>query len=305
MEETIFLSSAELVHYTILYKQKKEILFKRDFLLSKGLSQNSEAIVALTKELDEIEQSLKPLEEKIKKLDLIFIVPNKAEIDTLSTEISQYSKTALSEALEKKTGPIYELLKKRAKFLKENFTNKECIAKIVLLANMLPRKEAEKLALLLEANVFDVIDVSSLSDSYKEELVKNLRRLRFPAVISANNLSIKPEGEKAEELIKEQVQKVFPESKTQLWILKENEQKWDELANKFKEVSGKLQILLTKSQAEKLSEEELVLFDSLQAQYLQLKKELQALAVEPEKDLVVSFFKPVPKENPPAGPAKL
>ncbi|MEM4137079.1 MAG: hypothetical protein QXV64_00325 [Candidatus Anstonellaceae archaeon] len=304
MEETIFFSSAELVQYTVLYKQKKELIFKRDFLLSKGFSPSSEAIIALNKELEEVEQALRPLDEKIKKLDLILIVPNKVEIDTLSAEISQYSKNMLTEALEKKTGKIYELLAKRAKFLKENYANKECIAKIILLSNMLPRKEAEKLALVLEANVYDTIDVSSLSDYHKDELIKNLRRLKLSATISNNLLVIKNQSEESESLTQEQVYKIFPETKKQVWILKENEQKWEELNKKLMEISGKLQILLTRSQAEKLSDEELEAFDYFQKQYLEIKKELNSMVVESETPLTVSFLKHAQKENPPASPAK-
>lgn len=302
------LSSSELVEYTVLEKQKKELVFKKDFLLSKGLTENDEAVIALNKEINEVLKKLSVLDEKIKKLDLVLIKPNKIEIDTLSAEISNYSKAALEEALKSKSGPVYQLLEKRAYFSKLNFLNKESIAKLTILTNMLPRKESEKLAAILESNIVDVVDVSSLSEEYQKELIKNLSRLKVFASISNNLLSIRKDKLNEEELnqkisyIQPQVQKKFPESNTLVWILKENEEKWDELQKNFIEVSNQLQVFLTRSQVQKLSDEELEKFDELQTKYLELKRNLSSLSIEDKEDLKITFSRPIPKPNPPASP---
>ncbi|MFN3909845.1 MAG: hypothetical protein ACK4J0_01255 [Candidatus Anstonellaceae archaeon] len=308
MEETIVLSSSELVEYTVLDKQKKELVFKKDFLLSKGLTENDEAIIALNKEIEQTSKKLSVLEDKIKKLDLVLIRPNKVEIDSLSAEISHYSKAALEQALKSKSGPIYELLEKRAFFSKTNFSNRETIARITILANMLPKKESEKLAAILEANIVDVVDVSSLSEEYQKELIKNLSRLKVFASISNNLLSIKRDKPSEEEISKKlfefepQVQKKFPDSNNLVWISKENEKQWDELQKSFVEISNQLQIFLTKSQVEKLSEEEIQKFDELQTKYLEIKRTLSSLCLEDQEELKISFSKPLPKPNPPASP---
>lgn len=302
MEETIVLSSSELVDYTILTKQKNELAFKKDFLLSKGLNENSEAVIALNNQIQEIDSKLDKIIQKIKSLDLVLIIPNKAEIDALTTKISTYSKAALEEALKSKNGPIYDLLRERAKYSKFNFLNKEVIARLIILANMLPKNEAEKLAAVLEAKIFDVVDVSSLDQEKQKEILQNLTRLKIYATISNNLLTFKKEEQALQELqIKEQVQKIWPENSKPVWILKENEQKWDEKESEFKNVWTRLQVLITKNQVEKLNDEELAEFDELQNKYLTLKNELKSLTVEEnEQELKLIGHKNIPKPNPPA-----
>lgn len=283
MENSIVITSSELVEHTVLSRKLTEAKFRRDLLERKGANKDDMHVQGLVKQIAEIDARLKPLDEKLKRVELISLMPSRAEIIALTAEIEQNSRDKLEEAMRARNGPVYELLNKRAEYTRANYENREQIARLTVLANCLPRKEAEKMKALLESNANDVVDISSLSDEKKAELVTALGRIGMPAKLEESKLSVdkkKVDGIAQivwdREISKHLVEK--SESAYVFWVDKKNEQAWDENEKKISEISRKIQIMLAKSQGGALDDDGKMEFEGVQKQYIELKQKRAELA---------------------------
>lgn len=275
MEDTVVISSADLIEYADLSRKKVETGFRRDFLVRKGATENDEHVQALQKQIGTIEQRLTPLEEKMSRVDMISIVPNRVEIISLTNEIEQHSKEKLDEALKTKQGEVYELLKKRSTYTKSNFESREQIARITILLNSLPRKEAENLCTLIESHANEVIDVSSLDERRQKDLVDAMGRLGISAYVASAKLSLEKKTEETVVSWPQEVEKRFTDVggvMKSAWVLKEKENEWEQNEQKISTVSRRIQILITKSHADPLSDAQQVEFEALQKEYIGLKE---------------------------------
>jgi len=190
MEEMISITSQDLAEHANLIRKRNEAEFRKDFLLRKGAKEGEEHIIALSKQVEEIEARLAPVEEKLKKVDIITVVPNRAEITALTAEVGQHPKEKLDEALKSKKGEVYELLKKRAAYTKANYENREQIARLVILINSLARKEAQNMKAIVESNASEVVDVSSLAEGQRQDLINTLGRIGVYVYISGGKLNL-------------------------------------------------------------------------------------------------------------------
>jgi hypothetical protein len=179
-EETIIISAKDLVDYTVYGRKRNEFLFKRDFLLRHGAKEEDVHIKALKNSVDEVDRRLLPISEKVDKADLITIVPNKRRIEMLTKEIKGYKRNELDEALTRKKGSVYELLRERGSLTKRNFENRDDIAMLTILLNGIPRSDAVRIRDMMENGEETGIDISGLQKRKQQNVVTLANRLGFP-----------------------------------------------------------------------------------------------------------------------------
>ncbi|MFH0927744.1 MAG: hypothetical protein V1822_04150, partial [Candidatus Micrarchaeota archaeon] len=259
MEDTIVISSADLVNHADLGRKRAEVIFRKEFLVRKGADEADEHVQALHKQLEALQQRISPIEEKMKRVDILSIVPNRAEIFSLTNEIEQHPAQKLDEALREKRGEVYDLLKKRSAYTNANYGNREQIARLTILLNLLPRKEAEGLRAVLESHASEVIDVSSLDQQRQKDLVESMGRLGICAYIAGSRLSLEKKAEEEAISWQEEVEKKYADAgglmKT-AWVSKGNEAEWENNELRLSTVSRRIQGLIAKGHAEPLNEAE-------------------------------------------------
>ncbi|MDE1798122.1 MAG: hypothetical protein KGH63_01815, partial [Candidatus Micrarchaeota archaeon] len=254
-------------------------IFRRDFMLRHGAKPEDPAIAALSSMLAEIEAKLKPLDEKLKAVDLLTLVPHRAELLSVAAEINQNSREQLDEALKTKSGPIYELLKKRAAITRGNYERREEIARLVILVNSLPRPDAERLRAVVESGTSDEVPVSTLSPEQQQELVNLLGRIGLVAFVSNGQLTLdkkKVDGLQFLSWAGEVPRPLTPQQTG--WVSKDQLPSWDENEKHMAEVGRKIQQLMAQSQAGKLDDAQQKEFDALQTLYLELRTRRLSLA---------------------------
>jgi len=285
VEETVVISSADLVEHVNLSRKKTEAQFRREFLIRKGALESDEHVQALKKQLDEIETKFGTVASKISKVDILTVVPNREEITSITNEIEQHPKEKLDEALKTKNGDVYELLKKRAAYTKNNYENREQIARLTILLNMLPRKEAENLRNIMEARANEVVDVSSLESARQKDMVDLMGRVGVCAYIASGRLSLEKIAEEQALSWPQEVEKKYSDVggiiKT-AWVRKDLEAQWDQNEQKISELSRKIQICMTKSHADPLSDSQQIEFEAMQKEYIQLRQMREELGSKDE-----------------------
>jgi len=298
--EEVVITSSDLVEHATLLRKRVETNFRKDFLLRKGAKEEDAHVVALTKQVAQIDERLAPLDEKVRSADLVTIVPHRAEIIALTSEIEQHPKEKLDEAMKLRSGEVFELMKKRSEYTKANYDNRDQIARAIILINCLPRKEAEKLKTVVESHTNEEIDVGALDEQRQKNLVSTMGRLGVFAYISNSKLTLdkkKFEGERP--LVWEREVKKTPPEKgrgNEFWVSGENEQKWDENERKFAAVSKRMLVLTTKGHAEPMSEAEKIELEKLQKEYILLREERERLA-NTDEDISISMSQVPPKEE--------
>lgn len=277
-ESTIIITSADLADHAVLSRKKVETIFRRDYLLRNGSAPTDAHVIALGRVLIEIEEKLKPIEEKLKHIDLITIVPHRAEISRLTGEINQHNRNDLDSAVKTKSGAVYDLMKLRAALTKMNFERRDDIARLTVIANAMPRACGEGVRALVEADSMEEVDVSCLSDDKQQELVNLLGRLSKAAFIYNSKLSL--DKKKVDGLTflswNGEVRKLLATGQ-EVWVRKEFADEWDRNEAVFKETSNKIIAKTHEKQVRAFSESEQVEFDQLQRTYITTKEKRMSM----------------------------
>jgi len=168
-ERTVIISSRDLVDHAVLSRKRNELSFKRDFLLRSGAKEGDLHLKAISEEMASVEQKLAPLGEKLSVADLITLVPNRKEITEFTEKINHYARGELDLAIKNKSGEAYELMKKRAMLVRNNYERREDIARLTIMLNSVPRKDAESLRMLIEEGQGGDADVSFMPKEKQQE----------------------------------------------------------------------------------------------------------------------------------------
>src|SRR3989344_5958696 len=180
-ERTVIIFSPELVDHAVLSRKRNELSFKRDFLLRSGAKEGDLHLKAINEELSSVEQKLAPVAEKLSVADMITLVPNRKEIDEFTLRINQYARGELDLAIREKKGEAYELMKKRASLVKNNYERREDVARLTILLNSFPRKDGEAIRGMVEEGSCADADVSFVPREKQQELVNLTSRLGRPS----------------------------------------------------------------------------------------------------------------------------
>jgi hypothetical protein len=277
-DRTIIISSRELVDHAVFSRKRNELSFKREFLVKTGAKPGDLHLKAIDDELFIVESRLRPIADKLSIADMITVVPNRREITEYSNRINHFSREQLDSAVRSKTGEAYDLMKKRAVMVKNNFEHKEDIARLTILINGAPRKEAESIRAIVEEGEGADADVSFLPPDTQQELLNLASRIGRQCCVANGSLTTdKKKAELASLKPEDEVIKVLNGTK-RIWVRADKALEYDENEKKIAELLAKIQAKTAEKQARALTDEENVYIDGLQNDYLAAKQKRSELA---------------------------
>ena len=269
-ERTITISSADLVDHTVLTRKRHELEFKKDFLLRSGAKDTDLHLKVIFDELATVAAKLAPIEEKLSIADMITVLPNRKEIGEFNAKINQYSRVELDNAVRSKSGEPYELMKKRAILVKNNFERRDDIARLTILLNSIPRKDAESLRSLIEEGTGDDADVSFIARERQQELVNLSARLGRDCCVFAGSFSIdKKKVDKSEIKPVQVVPRVV--AGRQIWVDASRAVEFDENERALSTLLAKIQAKNAEKQARAFTTDEMDELEKIESEYLAAK----------------------------------
>ncbi len=292
-DKTVIISSQELVDHTVLTRKRNELQFKIDFLARSGAKDDDLHLKAVKNELSLVDEKLKPVAQKLSTVDLLTILPNRKEINEFSKKINSYARGELDLAVKNKSGDAYDLMKSRAALVRDNFERREDIARMTVLINSFPRKEAESLCSLVEEGRGSDVDVSFLPKEKQQELVNLSSRLGRPCCVFAGSFSVdKKKVESSELKPAEEVKKTI-EGGRLIWVEAGKTSEFDGNEKKVAGLLAKIQAISAEKQTRDLTEEEALYFNKIQEEYLDAKKRRSELVRGIGLDETVKVYKKV------------
>ncbi|MCX6769712.1 MAG: hypothetical protein NT051_03460 [Candidatus Micrarchaeota archaeon] len=296
-DRTIIISSRELVDHTVLVRRRNELEFKRDFLLRTGAKPGDLHLKAIDDELFIVGEKLHPIDEKLSVVDMITLVPNRKEIGEYTERINNFSREQLDSAVRSKSGEAYELMKKRAVLVKNNYERKEDIARLTILLNTAPRKEAEAIRALVEEGQGEDADVSFFQKETRQELVNLASRIGRQCCVIAGSLSMdKKKVDSAELKPADEVMRLIAGNK-RVWIEAGRLAEFEENEKSLTVLLGKLQAKNAEKQTRELTEEETVYIDKIQNDYIAAKQKRSELARGLELSETAKLYRKPPKSE--------
>ena len=267
-ERTVIISSRELVEHTVLARKRNELSFKRDFLLRSGANEADLHLKAVNEELAAVEEKLKPIGEKLSVADMITVVPNRKEITEFTEKINHYARGELDLSIKNKSGTAYDLMKQRAALVRNNYERREDIARLTILLNSFPRKDAESLRGLIEEGEGSDADVSFIPKDKQQELLDLSARLGRLCCIYAGSFSIdKKKADMAEMKASGEVERTITGGR-KVWVPSAKAGEFDENEKRIAKLLSSIQAKGAEKTARNLSDEESVNFDKSQSEYL-------------------------------------
>ena len=271
-ERTVVISSTELLDHTVLTRKKHELVFKKDFLLRSGAKDGDLHLKAIDDEIAHVSDRLSPVEEKLATADMITLVPNRKEIEECNSKIGGYSRVELDAAVRGKKGEIYELMKKRAVLVRNNFDRREDVVRLTIMLNNMPRKEGESLRALIENGAGEDADVSFLPKESQQELVNLASHLGRDCCIFAGSFSLDKKKVDASELKPVQDVLLRMAGGKDAWVRSDRRADFEKNERTIAELIAKIQAKTAEKQARQFNEEESAYFDKLQTDYIEAKE---------------------------------
>ena len=268
-ERTVIISSRELVDHTVLSRKRNELSLKRDFLVKTGAKETDLHLKAVNDELAAVEGKLAPIGEKLACADMIVFVPNRKEIGEYTEKINKYARGELELAIRNKSGDAYDLMKKRAEFVRGNFERREDIARMTRQLNSFPQIDGEALRTLIEEGAGPDVDVSFIPREKQQELVDLTARLGRQCCIYAGSFSIdKKKADMAELKSTDEVSRTIMGGR-KVWVDSSKIVEFDANEKKIATLLSAIQSKGAEKTARNLSDEESVNFDKSQTDYLE------------------------------------
>ena|SRR3989344_3944862 len=277
-ERTVIISSRDLVDHAVLSRKRNELSFKRDFLLRSGAKEGELHLKAISDEMALVEQKLSPIAEKLSVADMITIVPNRKEIEEYTSKINHYARGELDLAIREKKGEPYELMKKRAALVKNNFELREDVARLTVLLNSYPRKDAEAIRGMVEEGSGADADVSFIPHEKQQELVNLTSRLGRQCCIYAGSFSLdKKKADMAELKAGQEVSRTITGGR-KVWLDASKADEFDANEKRIAALLASMQAKGAEKTARNLTDEETVNFDKSQGDYLEALSKRNQLA---------------------------
>ncbi|MFA5049949.1 MAG: hypothetical protein WC501_02990 [Candidatus Micrarchaeia archaeon] len=249
----------------LLRKQRSEFLFKKNYLLWKG-STNNILISSIESEILQIEKEIGQLEKRFNGMEIIF--PDDRKIKELDLRLKNMSDEDIFSAMQTKDGEAYEIIKEKSELMKNTYKNSADVAQINLIIGNLKENE-RKIVISLLADKENFSYDLMLSKIKDERLLKNLTLLfsRLEFDIPENQISLS--------------EKKINIGQRALWVPNEKADEIAEICRNAEEMSKKIQLWNAQRQIKKFTEKEEQDFAKIQQEYLDLLK---------EKDIIIEKF---------------
>ena len=296
-DRTVIISSQELVDHTILVRKRNELAFKRDFLLKTGAKAGDLHLHTIEGELVLVDEKLKPLEHKLSELDMVTVLPHRKEIGEFTLEINKFSRPELDIAVKNKSGTAYDLMRKRAVLVKNNYEKREDIARLTIMLNNMPRKDSESLRRLIEEGAGEDADVSFMPKEKQQELLNLTSRLGRQCCVFAGSFSLDKKKIDTSELKPfDEVSRTLPNGRV-VWVEAGKAFEFDANEKEIATVLAKMQSKNAEKQTRTFSEEEIVFLDKLQSDYLAARNRRATLVKGSELDETAKVYKKMAPED--------
>jgi hypothetical protein len=290
-DRTVIISSQELVDHTVLSRKKNELAFKRDFLLKTGAKPEDLHLHAIESELSSVEEKLRPLENKLSELDMVTVLPHRKEIGEFTSEINQFSRPELDLAVKAKSGTAYELMRKRAALVKNNYEKRDDIARLTIMLNNMPRKDSLALRGLIEDGSGEDADVSFMPKEKQQELLNLTSRLGRQCCVFAGSFSIdKKKIDTSELKPSDEVSRTLVNGRT-VWVEASKVFEFDSNEKEIATILAKMQAKNAEKQARAFNEEETVYLEKLQSDYLAARSRRATIVKGAELDETAKVYK--------------
>lgn len=251
----------DVVRFLELTKNRAELSFRQE------ISKNEEA-EELGSRLKSVQNELSRLSEKIEKAGVQIAVPNECEIARLNESLSKCTAQDIHEAMKKRDGEVFETLASRGKLIKQNFENRENIAKLALLCAKLEKEVKEAvLQSVKRGSVGDSIPLLNTNPEISKKIAAILGRLGMHATVREGSLTSSEKGDEIEVQLHSR----------KVWVSTHVVEKLNANLEQMKSISSKIQLKNAVRQIKDFSEEEEKEFASMQGEYLKLLKEQDLL----------------------------
>ena len=259
-----------------LNKSRAELVFRI------GLQQDDDSAEVKSREtrLHFMQHELNTLLEHITSAGVIVPLPKERELSRLNESLSSYTTRDLADAMKKGTGPVYALLAERGALLKQNFMNRENIAKLALLLSRLQKDVREAVAGAVRNGKIDTpIPIIEGEKALGMKVASILGRLGMPSEVRDGAL-----------VPAERQHEIFVQlPNRRVWVTPEVHGKLSVNLQKFSELAPKIQHRNAVRQVKVFNEEEEKEFNALQNEYLMLLKEQDELLKEFEEESGLSI----------------
>lgn len=266
----------EISHFIELNKRAAELVFKKNYLLAKGKKKEDIQIISLELENNEINEQKIELEKTIRAKGIVLFYPYENEINKLNLELAKLEQSEIYKAMETKQGEVYELIKNRGKFIKENFENRNEISALIELVNSLPADIRTETIEKTKAGNINGLNVSTLDAQTRIKLFKLLNRSGIRCVIDSCKLAFATESKLG--IVWDE--KPIELNRTRVWVAEKNEEKMRKMINELGETSRAIQVMNAENEIKKFSANEQNIFAGLQKKYLDLMHQRDKLIEE-------------------------
>lgn len=254
----------DVVKLLELSKRKAEIAFKLEISEEEEKASHKSQLESVLHQMDRLSQA-------IEKAGIVIAMPNECEIAHLNDALSKHSAHEILDAMKKREGETYKTLVARGKLIKQNFENRENIAKLALLTAKLKKEVRDAIVEVVRRGKIEIsIPLLDTEPAPSNKIATVLGRLGIPASVEENALMA---SEKEKEIAVQ-----LPNRK--VWVSPEIHGKLDLNLAKIREISSKIQLKNAVRQIKQFSEDEEKEFAAMQDDYLKLLKEQDELLKE-------------------------
>jgi len=272
---SVSITQNELIAYAVLNRRAKELRFKKNFFLRNGATPEDVHVKALIETLNETEEELTIIKNKITAAGIMPIMLHRKEIEELSEKIKSYTPEDVMEAVRKKHGDLYDILRKRSELSRKNFEFKEEIAELTLLLNSIPLDLGEEIRAFVESSGESSGGCTRQeSNGIELEGVPEEKISRIVTLMARMGINVRQDGDKIvpseESILSEEPRTV---NGRKVWIRSEYVKRFDEVEKELDKVVKGIQAITTKKQVEPLTHDEKKRFEELQKRYVKLVSE--------------------------------
>lgn len=247
-----------MVRFLELNKSRAELSFRIEICKDEEETNN------LKNNLNSVNRQIDELSNNMERSGINIATPNECEIARLNESLSGNNAKEILHAMKSRSGEVYDILAKRGKLIKQNYENRENIAKLALLLAKLPKEVKAALTEAIRRGELDnAIPLLNTDPAVANKIAAVLSRVGINATVEEGSLVTTHE--------KQEVEVKLPNKR--VWVSSKIQEELNVNLEKMRQISSKIQLKNAVRQIKEFSEDEEKEFASMQDAYLKLLKE--------------------------------